>query len=85
MGEKSKGSTLVDQVLLCPLAKVIERTIQIGAVISIIGVMLQAASVRLEMILAGRSITGFAVGVMSVGVPVYLAECASRTLDYSTM
>lgn len=54
-----------------------KKTIQIGAVISIIGVMLQAASVRLEMILAGRSITGFAVGVMSVGVPVYLAECAS--------
>lgn len=52
------------------------KTIQVGAVISILGCMLQAASVRLAMMLLGRIVSGFAVGMMSVGVPVYLAEIA---------
>jgi MFS family permease len=51
-------------------------TIQTGAVISILGVILQASAVRLSMMLVGRIVSGFAIGMMSVGVPVYLSECA---------
>jgi hypothetical protein len=32
------------------------------------------------MMLVGRIISGFAIGMMSVGVPVYLAECAYRKI-----
>ena len=54
-------------------------TIQTGAVISILGVILQASAVRLSMMLIGRIVSGVAIGMMSVGVPVYLAECAYGT------
>lgn len=53
-----------------------KRTIQIGAVIATIGGILQAAAMNLAMILVGRIISGWAVGLMSMSVPVYLAECA---------
>ena len=54
-------------------------TIQAGAVISILGVMLQASAANLTMMLVGRIVSGFAIGMMSVGVPIYLSECAYRT------
>ncbi|KAI5817310.1 general substrate transporter [Pyronema omphalodes] len=54
-------------------------TIQTGAVISILGVILQASAVRLSMMLVGRIVSGFAIGMMSVGVPVYISECAFET------
>lgn len=50
-----------------------------GAVISILGVILQASAVKLYMMLIGRIVSGFAIGLMSVGVPVYLTEQAMRT------
>lgn len=53
-----------------------KRTIQIGAVIATVGGILQAAAMNLAMILVGRIISGWAVGLMSMSVPVYLAECA---------
>jgi len=53
-----------------------KRTIQIGAVIATVGGILQAAAMNLPMILVGRIISGWAVGLMSMSVPVYLAECA---------
>ncbi|KAI5780973.1 MFS sugar transporter-like protein [Geopyxis carbonaria] len=52
------------------------KTIQIGAVVCIVGAVLQAASVHLGMMLVGRIITGWAVGIMSMAVPVYQAELA---------
>lgn len=58
------------------------RTIQVGAVISILGVMLQAASSNLTMMIVGRIVSGFAIGMMSVGVPIYLAECAYRRVSF---
>ncbi|KAA8900311.1 general substrate transporter [Sphaerosporella brunnea] len=54
-------------------------TIQTGAVISIIGCILQASAVKLSVMLVGRIVSGFSVGMMSVGVPVYLSECAYHT------
>lgn len=52
------------------------RAIQIGACICIVGGVLQAAAVHLSMMLIGRLVTGWAVGVMSTVVPVYQGECA---------
>ncbi|KAL7270161.1 hypothetical protein RUND412_007139 [Rhizina undulata] len=51
-------------------------SIQIGAVICVLGAILQAASQQLAMMLVGRIITGFAVGMMSMAVPIYQAELA---------
>jgi len=51
-------------------------TIQLGAVICVLGAMLQAASQNLTTILIGRILAGWAVGVMSMSVPVYQAEFA---------
>jgi MFS family permease len=51
-------------------------TIQIGAFISLLGAILQCAAVNLPMILVGRIIAGWAVGLMSMSIPVYQAECA---------
>lgn len=51
-------------------------TIKMGALISLIGAILQAAAMNLPMMLVGRIIAGWAVGLMSMSVPVYQAECA---------
>lgn len=53
-----------------------KASIQIGAFVAIIGAILQAAANHLAMMLVGRIITGWAVGIMSMAVPVYQAECA---------
>ena len=53
-------------------------SIQIGALAAFVGAILQAAAAHLAMLLVGRIITGWAVGIMSMAVPVYQAECAHR-------
>jgi MFS family permease len=52
-------------------------TIQCGACICLVGAILQAAARNLGMMLVGRIFTGFAIGLMSMSVPVYLSECAN--------
>jgi MFS family permease len=51
-------------------------TIQLGAVICLVGAILQTAAQNLAMMLVGRILAGWAVGLMSMSVPVYQAECA---------
>jgi MFS family permease len=51
-------------------------TIQIGAFIALVGAVLQAAAQSLAMILVGRILAGWAVGLLSMSVPVYQTECA---------
>ena len=51
-------------------------TIQIGALICLLGAILQSAAKNLAMILVGRIAAGWAVGLMSMSVPVYQSECA---------
>ncbi|KAI5286130.1 hypothetical protein KEM54_000035, partial [Ascosphaera aggregata] len=51
-------------------------TIQIGATIATVGAILQAAAVQLSMLLVGRIISGLAIGVLSMVIPVYQTECA---------
>jgi MFS family permease len=53
-----------------------KATIQLGAFLCLIGATLQAAAQNLSMILAGRILAGWAIGLMSMSVPVYQAECA---------
>ncbi|KAF5640977.1 uncharacterized protein FTJAE_4275 [Fusarium tjaetaba] len=53
------------------------KTIGIGAAICTVGGILQAAAYHLAMMLIGRIIAGFAVGLLSMSVPVYQSECAS--------
>ncbi|KAK4149479.1 MFS sugar transporter-like protein [Chaetomidium leptoderma] len=52
------------------------KTIMIGALIALVGAILQAAAQNLAMILVGRIVAGWAVGLMSMSVPVYQSECA---------
>lgn len=47
-----------------------------GAFICLVGAILQASARNLTMILVGRIIAGWAVGLMSMSVAVYQAECA---------
>jgi len=54
-----------------------KKTVQIGAVIAAVGGILQCASVHLGMMLVGRIISGWAIGLMSMSIPVYQAECAN--------
>jgi len=51
-------------------------TIQIGALICLLGAILQASARNLAMILVGRILAGWAVGLLSMSVPVYQSECA---------
>ena len=45
-------------------------TIQIGAIICLLGAVLQSAARNLGMILVGRIFAGWAVGLMSMSIPV---------------
>jgi MFS family permease len=53
-----------------------KMTIFIGALICLVGATLQAAAVNLAMVLVGRILAGWAVGLLSMAVPVYQSECA---------
>jgi len=52
------------------------KTIMIGAIINLIGAILQCAAQDLAMILVGRIFAGWAVGLLSMSVPIYQTECA---------
>lgn len=52
------------------------KTIMVGAIINLIGAILQSSAQHLGMILAGRIMAGWAVGVLSMSVPIYQSECA---------
>jgi predicted MFS family arabinose efflux permease len=47
-----------------------KMTIQIGALICLVGAILQASARNLAMILVGRIFAGWAVGLLSMSVPV---------------
>jgi sugar porter (SP) family MFS transporter len=51
-------------------------TVLIGAAINLLGACLQTGAQNLAMILIGRILAGWAVGVMSMSVPIYQSECA---------
>ncbi|KAF2262125.1 general substrate transporter [Lojkania enalia] len=51
-------------------------TVVIGAAINLLGACLQCGAQNLAMILVGRILAGWAIGVMSMSVPIYQSECA---------
>jgi len=52
------------------------KTIMIAASINLVGAILQCAAQNLAMILVGRIMAGWAVGLLSMSVPIYQTECA---------
>ncbi|KAF1850597.1 MFS sugar transporter-like protein [Cucurbitaria berberidis CBS 394.84] len=52
------------------------KTIFIGATINLVGAILQCAAQDLAMVLVGRIMAGWAVGLLSMSVPIYQSECA---------
>ncbi|KAK9919065.1 hypothetical protein WJX75_009114 [Coccomyxa subellipsoidea] len=52
------------------------RTMTIGSVLFLIGAGLQAGAVHLGMLIAGRIMLGFGVGLANQSVPLYLSEIA---------
>ncbi|KAF7503485.1 hypothetical protein GJ744_003714 [Endocarpon pusillum] len=53
-----------------------KRAIMAGAVIWVIGSIIVSASQNIGMLIVGRIINGFSVGICSAQVPVYIAELA---------
>ncbi|KLJ13670.1 hypothetical protein EMPG_11405 [Blastomyces silverae] len=53
-----------------------KKSIQIGSIFWIIGSIISAASQNIGMLVAGRFVNGFAVGICSAQVPVYISELA---------
>lgn len=51
-----------------------KRTIQLGSIVAIIGCTLQTAAVNNAMLIVGRLIAGFSIGILSMIVPLYQAE-----------
>ena len=51
-------------------------TVLVGAVINLVGAAMQSGAQNLAMILVGRILAGWAVGVLSMSVPIYQSECA---------
>ncbi|KAL2819758.1 general substrate transporter [Aspergillus granulosus] len=56
-----------------------KRSIMIGAVIWCIGSIIVCASQNIPMLIVGRIINGFSVGICSAQVPVYITELAPPT------
>ena len=53
-----------------------KKSIMIGAVIWVIGSIIVCASQNIGMLIVGRIINGFCVGICSAQVPVYISELA---------
>ncbi|KAL4882585.1 general substrate transporter [Aspergillus karnatakaensis] len=56
-----------------------KTSIQIGAVIWCVGCILVCAAQNIPMLIVGRVINGFSVGICSAQVPVYISEIAPPT------
>ncbi|KAL2789126.1 sugar transporter [Aspergillus keveii] len=54
-----------------------KMTVFIGAIISIIGSALQGGAANVGMVIAGRLIAGFSVGLLSAVVPMFCSEIAT--------
>lgn len=54
-------------------------SIMIGCVLWIIGSIIICAAQNIPMLIVGRIINGFCVGIQSAQVPVYISECVPPT------
>ncbi|KAH8144591.1 uncharacterized protein LAJ45_11426 [Morchella importuna] len=53
-----------------------KRTIQFAALVALISGIVQAAAVDVSMLIVGRILGGFAVGIMNLTIPIYNSEIA---------
>ncbi|KAH7112107.1 general substrate transporter [Dendryphion nanum] len=53
-----------------------KKTIMIAAAIALIAGIIQAAAMHIGMLIAGRIVGGFAVGIMNMTIPIYNSEIA---------
>ena len=53
-----------------------KKAIMLGAVIWVIGCIIVSAAQDIPMLIVGRIINGFCVGICSAQVPVYISEIA---------
>lgn len=53
-----------------------KKTVFVGSLVSILGSALQGGAVNMPMMIAGRLIAGFSVGLLSAVVPMYCSEIA---------
>ncbi|KAL1859674.1 hypothetical protein VTK73DRAFT_7511 [Phialemonium thermophilum] len=53
-----------------------KKTIAIAASIAVVAGIIQAASVHIAMLIVGRIVGGFAVGMMNITIPIYNSEIA---------
>lgn len=58
-----------------------KKSIQIGSVIWCVGSILVCASQGIGMLIVGRIVNGFAVGICSAQVPVYVSLSPSQHRD----
>jgi MFS family permease len=54
-----------------------KKTVFVGAVLTLIGEILQCTSFQLAQFVVGRFILGWGVGILSATVPVWQSECSS--------
>ncbi|KAK5999355.1 hypothetical protein QM012_005573 [Aureobasidium pullulans] len=52
------------------------RTIQLGAIVVVIGAILQASSFSLAQLIVGRFVTGLGFGILSATAPNWQSECS---------
>lgn len=75
----SSGAACIGAIFNSWSANALSRkhTIQIGAVILSIGAALNAASVSATMLVIGRLVAGFGIGVLVTCIPMYQAEVST--------
>lgn len=73
---------MVGALINGPVADRLSRrwSISLAAVVFTVGSILQAAAVSIPMLFVGRAVAGFAVGMLSMVVPLYLSELAPPNL-----
>ncbi len=76
------AGSLVGSLIVGRLADKIGRkkTIMISGWIWVIGSILQCAAVNRGMLVAGRVISGIAVGIASASVPIYQSEITAPAI-----
>ncbi|GAD94419.1 high-affinity hexose transporter [Paecilomyces variotii No. 5] len=76
------GGAIIGSVVVSYISDAFGRraAIFLGGLLATLGAALQGGCVTLAMLIAGRCIVGFAVGIMSATVPVYCTEVAPQHL-----
>ncbi|KAM0328884.1 hypothetical protein ACHAQA_005300 [Verticillium albo-atrum] len=77
-----QGGAIIGCLLVSVLADMLGRrmTVFIGSSLAVLGGALQAGSVTIPMLIAGRLIAGIAIGILSAVTPMYCSEIAQAEI-----